>query len=153
MFEERSRQVWELYQKGLNYKQIAEAMGGRWHPKTIERDVIRLKDQVVPDAPDWFTEAQLIAIESIDDLRNLRDGAWSMLNNAEKPPTTITKVQIMKLLADINGRLADKLLPSQAIIQQIGDKHIEISWAGDKKDLPLCTRCGKKHEGECALIA
>ncbi len=151
MFEDRADQVWKLYQEGLNPQEIAKKLG-RWHWRTIQNDISRLKNTIVPEVPDWFNEAQLIAMESIDDLRNLRDEAWVMMNNTEKPPSTITKVQIMKLLADINGRLADKLLPSQAIIEQIGDKKIEISWAGDKKDLPLCTKCGQKHEGECALV-
>ncbi len=152
MFEDRAQQVWELHKKGLTPQEIAQKLG-RWHWRTIQTDIMRLKDTIVPEVPDWFNEAQLIAIESIDDLRNLRDIAYKMLEDSEKPPTTMVKLQIMKLLADINGRLADKLLPSQAIIQQIGDRKIEISWAGDKKDLPLCTKCGQKHEGECVINA
>ncbi len=151
-FDSRAKQVWELHQQGLTAKQIAEKIG-RWHYRTIENDIARLNNTMVGNGPDWFTEAQLTAFESIDDLRNLRDEAWKMFNNAEKPPTTMVKIQLMKLLSDINGRLADKLLPSQAIVQQVGDTKMEISWKGDEKDLPLCTRCGIKHkEGECALV-
>ncbi len=151
VISERRKQVYELTRQGLSVKEVATKLG-RWHWRTIEDDVRALKSSVIDNAPSWFTDAQITAFESIDDLKTLRDKAWEMLGDSYEPKLHLmARIQVMRLLADINGRLADKLLPSQAIVENIGSKDITIRWVGDPKDTPLCTRCGQKHIGECKV--
>lgn len=137
----RRAKVLELYQQGLKTREIAQALG-RWHWRTIENDISYIQKGAVFDAPDWFEEARVTALESIDDMKNLRDMAYELLDG-DKKMSTPTRVQVMRLIADVDAKLADKLLPSQAIIQSVGAEKIEFSWKGDT---PLCTKCGRHHQ-------
>ncbi len=144
---DRRNKVYVLFTRGLGAKDIAKAIDeGRWHYRTIEDDIRYLrKGRLNTETPDWFLEARATAIDSIEDLKKIRDKANELIDDKPNMPT-ITKLQVYRLVAEIDGKLVDKLLPSQSIIENVGDSKVVVTWGKDAKDFPLCTKCGKVHD-------
>ena len=110
-----------------------------------------MRSELVENMSDFFKDAKLFASEAFENLIQLRDKAIKLEADTEMP--TMTRINLMKLIADINVRIWDKLVPSQAIVEQVGDRKIEVSWATDDPNRPLCTKCGSKHypNEECVV--
>ena len=149
---ERRKRVRELWGQGLTEQQIADALAGfggkaSWHWRTVQDDIRFLRTTL--DTPDFFQEMYAKATRCVDELAEVRDEAKKLRDGTDD---LNIKAKMMRIIIDVSKAIMDKYIPSQMINRNIGDQKIEVSWAGEELDMPLCTRCGQKHYPQANCI-
>jgi len=136
---ERKKEVYRLRLLGWQHKAIADKLGV--HENTIINDFREIKEELKRNPPDYT----LIQQQVIDGLMEIIRRANEDLDN--ESVRINVKPQLYGVIANAWRGIREIIPPAPPAAPQ----KIEISFLNP--NAPLCTKCGKKHDGICTTIS